>query len=152
MVRSGRDSRSRADFCRLVAFGPSPALSFALVNAVAVLIIASLCDGPGDPDLDHGRYRPRRRTRHPVPQGRALQSLRDADVVALDKTGTLTKGRPELTDLVAAEASRPTKCSSSSRVRSASEHPIAEAIVRRQSPRGSRRPRSPASKRPPVLA
>ncbi|HAN28512.1 MAG TPA: hypothetical protein DCP75_12475, partial [Haliea salexigens] len=36
-------------------------------------------------------------------KGEALQALRDVSVIALDKTGTLTKGRPELTDLVPAE-------------------------------------------------
>ncbi len=46
-----------ATFAAWLAYGPSPALTFALVNAVAVLIIACPCAmGFGDPDLNHGRH------------------------------------------------------------------------------------------------
>ncbi|MGB5853800.1 MAG: heavy metal translocating P-type ATPase, partial [Oceanisphaera sp.] len=80
--------------------GPTPALSFALINAVAVLIIACPCAmGLATPTsimVGTGRaaelgvlFR----------KGQALQTLRNTKVVALDKTGTLTKGQPELTDL-----------------------------------------------------
>ena len=51
--------------------GPSPALTFALVSAVAVLIIACPCAlGPGDAAVDHGRHRQGRRGRRPDPLGR----------------------------------------------------------------------------------
>src|SRR3546814_300351 len=84
-------------------FGPEPAYTYAMVNAVAVLIIACPCAmGLATPTsimVGTGRgaeigvlFR----------KGDALQQLRAAQVVALDKTGTLTKGRPELTDLLAA--------------------------------------------------
>ena len=74
-------------------FGPTPALTFALVNAVAVLIIACPCAmGLATPTsimVGTGRaaemgvlFR----------KGEALQSLRGIDTIALDKTGTLTKG------------------------------------------------------------
>ena len=80
-------------------FGPSPALTFALVNAVAVLIIACPCAmGLATPTsimVGTGRgaelgvlFR----------KGEALQLLKDAKVVAVDKTGTLTEGHPVLTD------------------------------------------------------
>src|SRR5215213_9482352 len=86
-----------------LVFGPDPALSFALVNAVAVLIIACPCAmGLATPTsimVGTGRaaelgvlFR----------QGEALQSLKAVEVVAFDKTGTLTKGHPELTDLITA--------------------------------------------------
>jgi Cu+-exporting ATPase len=111
--------------------GPEPALTFALVNAVAVLIIACPCAmGLATPTsimVGTGRaaelgvlFR----------QGEALQSLKEVGVVALDKTGTLTQGRPELTDFVTA-----TNISDAeilrlvASVEARSEHPIAEAIV-----------------------
>jgi P-type Cu+ transporter len=112
-------------------FGPDPALTFALVNAVAVLIIACPCAmGLATPTsimVGTGRaaelgvlFR----------KGEALQSLRNVSVVALDKTGTLTRGRPELTDLsVAPGFERDEVLAVVAAVESLSEHPIAEAIV-----------------------
>jgi Cu+-exporting ATPase len=112
-------------------FGPEPALSFAIVNAVAVLIIACPCAmGLATPTsimVGTGRaaelgvlFR----------QGEALQSLKEVGVVALDKTGTLTKGKPTLTDFVTAEGfSKAETLRLVASVESRSEHPIAEAIV-----------------------
>jgi len=120
-----------ATFLAWLVLGPSPALTFALVNAVAVLIIACPCAmGLATPTsimVGTGRaaelgilFR----------KGEALQTLRDVDVVALDKTGTLTKGKPELTDLVAAEGFAPTEVLRLiASLEARSEHPIAEAIV-----------------------
>jgi Cu+-exporting ATPase len=111
--------------------GPEPALTFALVNAVAVLIIACPCAmGLATPTsimVGTGRaaelgilFR----------NGQALQTLRGADVVALDKTGTLTAGRPELTDLEAAKGfDRSRVLSLVASVEAHSEHPVAAAIV-----------------------
>jgi Cu+-exporting ATPase len=112
-------------------FGPDPALTFALVNAVAVLIIACPCAmGLATPTsimVGTGRaaelgvlFR----------KGEALQALRDVSVIALDKTGTLTKGRPELTDLVPAKGFEHREVLALvAAVETRSEHPIAEAIV-----------------------
>lgn len=114
-----------------LAFGPTPALTFALVNAVAVLIIACPCAmGLATPTsimVGTGRaaelgvlFR----------KGEALQALRDVSVIALDKTGTLTKGRPELTDLVPADGFEYNEILALvAAVETRSEHPIAEAIV-----------------------
>ena len=64
-------------------------------------------------------------------KGEALQALRGAGIVALDKTGTLTEGRPELTDLVAADGfARDEVLALVAAVEAQSEHPIAEAIVK----------------------
>ena len=112
-------------------FGPEPALTFSLVNAVAVLIIACPCAmGLATPTsimVGMGRaaemgvlFR----------KGEALQTLRGVSVVALDKTGTLTRGRPELTDLIAApgfDEAEVLRLVAS--VERQSEHPVAEAIV-----------------------
>lgn len=112
-------------------FGPSPALTFALVNAVAVLIIACPCAmGLATPTsimVGTGRgaelgilFR----------KGEALQLLKDAQVVAVDKTGTLTEGHPVLTDFeVASGFERSDVLSLVAAVESLSEHPIAKAIV-----------------------
>jgi Cu+-exporting ATPase len=114
-----------------LTFGPEPALTFALVNAVAVLIIACPCAmGLATPTsimVGTGRaaqmgvlFR----------KGEALQSLKDAKVVAVDKTGTLTKGRPELTDLIVASGfERSAVLGKVATVEAKSEHPIAQAIV-----------------------
>ncbi|MCE9664971.1 heavy metal translocating P-type ATPase, partial [Halomonas sp. M5N1S17] len=65
------------------------------------------------------------------------QSLRDATVIALDKTGTLTKGRPELTDLVVAgDFAEAEVLQLVASVERQSEHPIAEAIVNAARARG----------------
>jgi Cu+-exporting ATPase len=119
-------------------FGPEPALSFALVNAVAVLIIACPCAmGLATPTsimVGTGRaaemgilFR----------KGDALQTLRAAQVVALDKTGTLTKGRPELTNLVPLPGFTAEQALAlAAAVESRSEHPIAAAIVEAARQRG----------------
>uniref|UniRef100_UPI0028A8BA27 heavy metal translocating P-type ATPase n=1 Tax=Rhizobium sp. TaxID=391 RepID=UPI0028A8BA27 len=113
-------------------FGPEPAYTFALVNAVAVLIIACPCAmGLATPTsimVGTGRaaelgvlFR----------KGQALQELRSAQIVVVDKTGTVTKGRPELTDLVVAEGFADNEVLTLvAAVEGRSEHPIAEAIVR----------------------
>lgn len=119
-------------------FGPEPALTFALVNAVAVLIIACPCAmGLATPTsimVGMGRaaemgvlFR----------KGEALQTLRGATIVALDKTGTLTRGRPELTDLIAAPGFEETEILRLvASVERRSEHPVAEAIVTAAGTRG----------------
>ncbi|TBW36341.1 copper-translocating P-type ATPase [Azotobacter chroococcum] len=118
-------------FIAWMVFGPAPALTFALVSAVAVLIVACPCAmGLATPTsimVGSGRaaelgvlFR----------QGEALQLLKDAKVVALDKTGTLTRGKPELTDLFLAEGfERGMVLARVATVEDRSEHPIARSIV-----------------------
>jgi len=113
-------------------FGPDPALSFALIAGVAVLIIACPCAmGLATPTsimVGTGRaaemgvlFR----------KGDALQMLQETTVVAVDKTGTLTEGRPELTDLVTADGfDSEGVLRLVAAVEAKSEHPIADAIVR----------------------
>ncbi|OOG22739.1 copper-translocating P-type ATPase [Thioalkalivibrio denitrificans] len=121
-------------------FGPAPALTLALVNAVAVLIIACPCAmglatptsimvGTGKGAEMGVLFR----------GGDALQALRGTQVVAMDKTGTLTRGRPELTDLHVAEGVEESQVLSlAAGLEQHSEHPIAEAIVRAARERGLR--------------
>lgn len=125
-------------FAIWLLLGPEPALTFALVNAVAVLIIACPCAmGLATPTsimVGTGRaaeigvlFR----------KGEALQSLRDVSIVAFDKTGTLTRGRPTLTDLIPAEGLDETQVLGlAAAVERQSEHPIAAAIVEAATERG----------------
>ncbi|MDP3410974.1 heavy metal translocating P-type ATPase [Bosea sp. (in: a-proteobacteria)] len=120
-----------ATFAVWMVFGPAPALSLAIVNAVAVLIIACPCAmglatptsimvGTGKAAQMGVLFR----------RGEALQALRDVTVVALDKTGTITKGQPELTDITVADGfDEDEVLRLVAGVESRSEHPIAEAIV-----------------------
>ncbi|MGO1062613.1 heavy metal translocating P-type ATPase [Acinetobacter lwoffii] len=112
-------------------FGPEPNLTYALVNAVAVLIIACPCAmGLATPTsimVGTGRaaelgvlFR----------KGEALQLLQQTKVVALDKTGTLTEGKPLLTDFeVTADFNQQEVLQLVASVEAKSEHPIAHAIV-----------------------
>ncbi|WP_431300713.1 heavy metal translocating P-type ATPase [Tabrizicola sp. BL-A-41-H6] len=118
-------------FAVWMIWGPDPALGLALVNAVAVLIIACPCAmGLATPTsilVGTGRgaslgilFR----------KGEALQLLQGVAVVAVDKTGTLTEGKPALTDLIPAPGfDRATVLSLAAAIETRSEHPIARAIV-----------------------
>lgn len=113
-------------------FGPSPALTYGLVNAVAVLIIACPCAMglavPTSIMVGTGRaaelgilFR----------QGDALQLLKEVKVVALDKTGTITEGKPALTDFIVADGfDKNDVLAKIAAVEAKSEHPVAVAIVR----------------------
>lgn len=111
--------------------GPEPSLTYALVNAVAVLIIACPCAmGLATPTsimVGTGRgaelgvlFR----------KGEALQQLKNTQVVAVDKTGTLTEGKPTLTDFeVTTGFNKDQVFQMLASVEAKSEHPIAYAIV-----------------------
>ena len=114
-----------------LVFGPDPALSFALVAGVSVLIIACPCAmGLATPTsimVGTGRaaelgvlFR----------QGDALQSLQAVEIVAFDKTGTLTEGKPEVTKIVTLNdrGEDDFLCRVAS-IEALSEHPLAGAIL-----------------------
>ncbi|NNK17453.1 MAG: copper-translocating P-type ATPase, partial [Sulfitobacter sp.] len=114
-------------------FGPQPALSHALVVGVSVLIIACPCAmGLATPTsimVGTGRaaelgvlFR----------QGDALQSLSSVEVVAVDKTGTLTEGQPALTTFHGlGEGDEDAMLARIAAVETQSEHPVARAVVER---------------------
>lgn len=114
-----------------LVIGPQPALSYALVNAVAVLIIACPCAmGLATPAAIMTGTGRAAELGVLFRKGEALQSLSNVSVIAFDKTGTLTAGRPELIDLVAAAGSDSDdtlRLVASAEAKS--EHPIARAIV-----------------------
>lgn len=112
-------------------FGPEPALSMALINAVAVLIIACPCAmGLATPTsimVGTGRAANMGVLFH---KGEALQTLSKCKVVAFDKTGTLTIGKPQLTDVVPlADYTSEQLLAWAASAEQRSEHPIAAAIL-----------------------
>lgn len=121
-----------------LAFGPDPALTFALVAGVSVLIIACPCAmGLATPTsimVGTGRaaelgvlFR----------KGDALQKLDEARIVAFDKTGTLTEGRPRLTRIDTANGHpQDATLALIAAVESQSEHPIARSIEQAARTRG----------------
>ena len=118
-------------FSGWLALGPAPALGHAIVAAIAVLIIACPCAmglaTPVSIMVGTGRAAERGVL---FRQGAALQALQEARVVALDKTGTLTEGRPRLTDfLTAPGVARDEALSLAGAVEARSEHPIARAVA-----------------------
>jgi Cu+-exporting ATPase len=125
--------------------GPQPSLTYALTAMVAVLIIACPCAmGLATPTsimVGTGRgaelgvlFR----------KGDALQMLSTITALALDKTGTITKGRPELTDfLVAPGFDRGEVLGRVAALEARSEHPIARAIVAAAERDGLSRPENP---------
>ena len=111
-------------------FGPEPAATYALLNAVAVLIIACPCavglatpismtvamgEGAGAGILFRS--------------AEAIERMRDIDTLVVDKTGTLTLGRPALTELEVDGITREEALALLASAEQPSEHPIASAIV-----------------------
>ena len=114
-----------------LAFGPAPALGHAIVAGIAVLIIACPCAmglaTPVSIMVGTGRAAERGVL---FRQGAALQALQEARTIALDKTGTLTEGRPRLTDLRPAPGfARSQVLTLAGAVEARSEHPIARAVT-----------------------
>ncbi len=112
-------------------FGPEPAMTYALVNAVAVLIIACPCAvglatpisitvAMGQGALNGILFR----------NAEAVEKLRDVNTLVVDKTGTLTLGRPQLVALaVETGTSEDEALRLIASLERASEHPLAQAIV-----------------------
>jgi Cu+-exporting ATPase len=112
-------------------YGPQPHYAHALVNAVAVLIIACPCAlglatpmaimvgtsrGAGEGVL--------------ISNAEALEILEKVDTLVVDKTGTLTEGKPKLTELIPVEGVKDTELlQAAASLERASEHPLAAAIL-----------------------
>jgi Cu+-exporting ATPase len=121
-----------------VLFGPEPALTHALVAGVAVLIIACPCAmGLATPTsimVGTGRAA---ELGVLIRKGVALQALSDVAVVAFDKTGTLTMGKPVLTDFEVIDGQDAGAILADvASLEQASEHPIAEALVKAAQAKG----------------
>ncbi len=114
-------------------FGPSPRAVFALLNFVAVLIIACPCAmGLATPTaimVGTGRGAERGIL---IRSGESLETVQKVDTFVFDKTGTLTKGQPETTDVLpVAGIPREDLLSLAASVENGSEHPLGQAVVRR---------------------
>ncbi|WP_339108582.1 heavy metal translocating P-type ATPase [Thioclava sp. GXIMD4216] len=113
-----------------MVFGPSPALGYAVVAAVSVLIIACPCAlglaTPMSVMVGTGRGASEGVL---VRDAEALERFAKVDVLVVDKTGTLTEGRPTLTDVVALEGEEERILSLVAALERGSEHPLAEAIL-----------------------
>jgi Cu+-exporting ATPase len=120
-------------------YGPEPRLVYAVVNAVAVLIIACPCAlglatpisitvAMGQGALNGVLFR----------NAEAVEKLRQVDTLVMDKTGTLTLGKPQLVDLMAEGIAQNDALALAASLERASEHPLAQAIVSGAEARGVR--------------
>jgi Cu+-exporting ATPase len=120
------------------SFGPEPRIAYALVNAVAVLIIACPCAlglaTPMSIMVGTGRGA---RAGVLVKNAEALELLEKVDTLVVDKTGTLTEGKPRLASVVpAAGFEEAFVLARAAALEKTSEHPLAAAIVAGASARG----------------
>ncbi len=112
--------------------GPAPAFSYALIAAVSVLIIACPCAlglaTPMSIMVGVGRGA---KAGVLIKDAEALETMEKVDTLIVDKTGTLTQGRPALTDIITADGFEESELLTiSAALEQGSEHPLAEAIVR----------------------
>jgi Cu+-exporting ATPase len=121
-----------------LAFGPSPTLAFALVNAVAVLIIACPCAlglaTPMSVSVGIGRGATEGVL---IRSAEVLELMEKVDTVVVDKTGTLTEGKPKLVTVVADRGFTETELLRlAAALEAGSEHPLAAAVVAGAQERG----------------
>ncbi len=121
-----------ATFVAWYDLGPQPALTFALLNTVAVLIIACPCAmGLATPTAimvgtgkgaEHGIL---------IKDAESLETAHKINTIIFDKTGTLTKGKPEVTDIIPIDSiSKDELLRLAGSIEKSSEHSLAEAIVK----------------------
>jgi len=127
-----------AAFAAWAIFGPEPRLAFALVAAVSVLIIACPCAlglaTPMSIMVGVGRGA---QAGVLIKNAEALERLEKVDTLVVDKTGTLTEGKPKVVAIVPAAGFRENDILQlAASVERGSEHPLADAIVRAAKERG----------------
>ncbi len=110
--------------------GPQPALNYAFVAAVSVLLIACPCAmGLATPTAIMVSTGKAAELGILFRQGSIMEQLAQVDLIVMDKTGTLTQGRPEVAEFIAWHDDEDTLLSWIAAVEQASEHPIARTIV-----------------------
>jgi Cu+-exporting ATPase len=127
-----------ATFVLWYVAGPAPSLTYAIVTSVAVLIIACPCAlGLATPTaimVGTGRGAAMGIL---IKDAESLETAQSVDVIVLDKTGTVTRGEPSVTDVLpAAGTSEEELLTLAAAAERGSEHPIGEAIVREAEARG----------------
>ncbi len=120
------------------SFGPEPRLAFAIVNAVAVLIIACPCAlglaTPMSVMVGIGRGA---QAGILIRNAEAIEVMEKVTTVVVDKTGTLTEGKPRLTEVIAVnDTSENELLLAAASIEQNSEHPLATAIVNGAKERG----------------
>jgi len=122
-----------ATFVLWFDFGPAPPLTFALLNFVAVLIIACPCAlGLATPTAVMVGTGKGAENGILIKGGESLETVHRVDTIVFDKTGTLTKGEPEVTDLITLppfEEDELLQLAAAAEKRS--EHPLGEAVMRK---------------------
>lgn len=120
-----------AAFAAWAVFGPEPSLIFAIVSAVSVLIIACPCAlGLATPMSIMTATGRGAHAGVLIKEAAALERFASVDTLIVDKTGTLTEGKPRLTDVVAVGGlSENELLTLAAGLEKGSEHPLAEAIV-----------------------
>jgi len=113
-------------------FGPAPAFNFALINFVAVLIIACPCAlGLATPMAIMVSSGSAARRGILIKDASSLEVANKIDTIILDKTGTLTKGEPQLTDIIALDGKEQDVFRLAASLEQRSEHSLARAIMSR---------------------
>jgi len=117
--------------------GPDPRMAHALVNAVAVLIIACPCAlGLATPMSVMVAMGKAAQSGVLFQNAEAIEVMRKVDTLVMDKTGTLTEGRPKLVRVVSLDHDEPGMLGLAASLERVSEHPLANAIVAGAQERG----------------
>jgi len=118
-------------------FGPEPAFSFALLNFIAVLIIACPCAmGLATPTSIMVGTGKGAENGILIRGGESLETAHKINAIVLDKTGTLTKGEPSVRDIVPLSYSEEELISYAASAEKGSEHPLGEALVKKSAEMG----------------
>lgn len=118
-------------------WGPDPRFTYAIINAVAVLIIACPCAlGLATPMSIMAATGKGALMGILFKDAQAIEVLHQVNVLVVDKTGTLTEGKPKLTKVIASGTEEKELLSIAGAVEKGSEHPLAQAIVKGVEERG----------------
>ncbi|MBK9131617.1 MAG: copper-translocating P-type ATPase [Gammaproteobacteria bacterium] len=120
-----------------LSIGPQPSLNYAFVSAISVLLIACPCAmGLATPTAIMVGTGKAAELGILFRKGTAMETLAGIDVMLMDKTGTLTRGQPELTDILAIDTDEENLLMLVAAAESHSEHPLAYAVISEAKKRG----------------